>query len=75
VKLRALRKAAGLSTTQLASRVDVSEITVRTWESGKYNPSEERMIKLANVFGCHVWDFTIKICTACGQPWPEAEKS
>jgi len=70
-KLRELRKAKGLSATELARAIDVSEVTVRTWEAGRYNPSPRNLSRLAEVLGTPVENFTTGRCPACGRTLPE----
>ena len=48
-RLRSLRKKAGLSQDELAFQVDVSVMTVRRWEWGKYFPRANEIKKLAQV--------------------------
>lgn len=69
-KLRELRRAAGLSTTQLAAAMDISQVTVRTWESGKYSPASAKLPRLAKVLGKPVEEFTTDRCPCCGQLLP-----
>ena len=47
--IRAARLAAGMSTTELAFRVGVSEMAVRFWESGANRPHALRLSTLAKV--------------------------
>jgi transcriptional regulator with XRE-family HTH domain len=70
-KLRELRKAKGLSTTELASAINASEVTVRTWEAGRYSPAPWNLPRLAEALGVPVEDFTTDRCPACGQTLPE----
>ena len=69
-RLRELRKARGLTTTQLASAIDASEVTVRTWESGRYSPAASNLPKLSDALGAPVEDFTTAVCPTCGQSLP-----
>lgn len=69
-KLRELRKAKGLSTTELASAINASEVTVRTWEAGRYSPAPWNLPRLAEALGVPVEDFTTDRCPACGQTLP-----
>ena len=70
-KLRELRKAKGLSVTELARAINVSEVTVRTWEAGRYHPSPRNLSRLAEALGTPVEDFTANCCPACGRILPE----
>ena len=44
--LAASRKQAGLSRSNLASRIGVSEETIRLWEKGSVQPSVDRLARL-----------------------------
>ena len=70
-RLRELRQARGLTTTQLASMINASEVTVRTWESGKYSPARWNLPRIAEALGVSVEEFTTDRCPACGQALPE----
>jgi len=50
-RLQRLRKQAGLSLSQVATRLGVSKPTVWAWEQGKARPIEERLADLASVLG------------------------
>jgi transcriptional regulator with XRE-family HTH domain len=52
--IRAARKAAGLSRTELASMVGVAEITIARWETGFSGPRDARRVALAEVLGVPV---------------------
>ena len=48
-QIKELRKKLGLSQERFAQRIQVSLLTVRRWESGKFKPSplaNEKLIKL-----------------------------
>ena len=49
-----LRKKAGLSQTELAWELGVSNKAVSKWETGKAKPSTERLRKLAGLYGISV---------------------
>lgn len=70
-KLRALRRSRGLTIPQLARQVGVSEITVRTWQAGKYSPNSENLTKLATVLGVPASELATSTCPTCGQTVPE----
>ncbi|MFI7042620.1 helix-turn-helix transcriptional regulator [Microbispora rosea] len=69
-KVRELRRARGMSTTQLAAAMDISEVTVRTWEAGKYSPAAGKLPRLAEVLDTPVEEFTTDRCPCCGQLLP-----
>lgn len=50
-RVRELRIRAGLQQKQLAIMAGVSHPTVSDWETGKKNPSGERLKKLSEIFG------------------------
>lgn len=49
--VKELRKKAGIQQKELAIVIGVSRPTVSEWESGKKDPSGERLQKLADYFG------------------------
>lgn len=55
-RLRALRRNIGLTRTQLAAGVGVTEPTVGTWERGEFEPSLRSMFQLIRVLDCSVDD-------------------
>lgn len=55
-RFRALREAAGLSQTKLASLTGVSRNAVSQWESGETQPSSRRLAKLAKALGVQIDD-------------------
>jgi putative transcriptional regulator len=50
-KVQELRKAAGLSQTELADRVNVTRQTISSIENNEYKPGVELSLKIARVFG------------------------
>ena len=50
-KLVELRRKAGLSQEELASRLEVSRQAVSKWESGASDPSTMNLMALAKLFG------------------------
>ncbi len=57
-RIKANRQRLGLSQDALAERLDVSRQAVTKWESGKAMPSTERLLLLAEVFGCSLDELT-----------------
>ena len=47
--VRQARKSRGLTQAELAERLEISEMTVRRWESGQRSPRMEEIQKLAEV--------------------------
>lgn len=56
LRLRELRKAAGLTQTQVAEKVGVTQGTVAEWENGGCYPSVTKLPELARAFNCTVGD-------------------
>ena len=56
MKIKELRKAAGLTQCQLAKLVGVTQSAVAAWERGDYYPSAPMLLKLATALGCTVND-------------------
>lgn len=53
-KLKELRKARGYTQKDIAEQLDVSLVTVGSWESGASNMSEEHIVRLAKFLQCSV---------------------
>ncbi len=49
-RLKAARELAGLTQSQVAERLSVSEMTVYRWETGKFEPSFAKLQALARLF-------------------------
>ena len=50
--IRNLRIKAGLTQAELASRIDVHEMTLRRWEQGVREPKAREIRRLCEVLGC-----------------------
>ena len=50
--IQAFRKRIGLSQYQLAEMLDVSQATIASWEIGTRNPPLDKIIAMAQLFGC-----------------------
>ena len=50
-KMPVLRKAKGLTQSQLAEQIDVSRQSVQKWESGTSSPDISKLTEIAAVFG------------------------
>ena len=48
------RKKSGLSQSQLAKKLNVSQQSISQWENGTREPSIEMLKKLAEIFGCTI---------------------
>lgn len=46
------RKQSGLTQSQLADKLGVSQVAVARWETGKASPSEENLQKLCDILDC-----------------------
>lgn len=66
-RFRQIRAERGLNIPAIARLCGVSEITVRTWSSGRHNPNEENLGKLAGVLGVDAEEITSTTCPTCGQ--------
>lgn len=49
--LAELRRAAGLTQTEAASRIGVAQPSVANWESGRANPTITNIMEIARVYG------------------------
>lgn len=56
-KIKALRIQRGISQKELSAAVGVSYQTVSRWESGKAQPSEEHILRMAHVLNAETDDF------------------
>jgi transcriptional regulator with XRE-family HTH domain len=59
--LRQLRKEAGLPIEDVAGLADLSEVTVRTAESGERSPEFRTVVKLLGVYGLGLSDLQMLI--------------
>ncbi len=57
LELRTARVDAGLLQDDAAGELNVSTQTIRNWESGRSEPSEENKHRLAEKYGVHVGEF------------------
>lgn len=54
MKLEQIRKEKGISQSQLATKMNVTQGAVSQWENGQVKPRAGTLIKLAAVLGCTV---------------------
>ena len=54
--IRNLRKKAGFTQKQLAAKVGVNEVTIRSYEAEKYNPKMNTLTKLCVALDCKITD-------------------
>lgn len=56
LKLREIRKRAGLTMKELADRIGCSESAISQYETGKRQPDYETLLKISDYFGVSVDD-------------------
>lgn len=54
MKLEMIRKQKGIKQQEIADATGVSISAVSHWESGRYKPSVENLIKIAEVLQCSI---------------------
>ena len=54
MKLEQIRKEKGISQSQLATKMNVTQGAVSQWENGQVKPRADTLIKLAAILGCTV---------------------
>ena len=52
--IRSLRKKANLTQKQLAQMVGVNEVTIRSYERGKYEPKTDVLYRLVKALDCNI---------------------
>lgn len=55
-KIKAARNAAGFTQKELAEKSGVAEITIRQYETGKREPRNEQLVKLAKILNVNFYD-------------------
>ena len=53
-RLAELRKRAGLTQTELAERLSISQVAISQWESGLHYPRSDKIPALADALGCTI---------------------
>ena len=48
------REAAGMSQMVLADKLEVNQTAVSMWETGKSVPRYNKLVKMAQLFGCSI---------------------
>lgn len=56
LKIKVLRKAAGIRQVDLAKMLGVGQPSLCAWESGKSQPTTDRLPALAKALGCTIDD-------------------
>lgn len=51
---RRMRRRADMDATVAAKRLGVSANTINNWESGKTSPTADKLVKMAELYGCKV---------------------
>ena len=54
MKLKKIRKANGITQTQLAELMDVGQSTISGWENGSVNIPSDKLPLLADIFDCTI---------------------
>lgn len=54
MKFRKFRKRAGLTQTELAKKIDMTQSAVGSWERGETYPRVSKLKELAALYGCTV---------------------
>lgn len=65
LRLKEMRKAAGLTMRELGQKVGVTESTVSLYESGKREPSQTVLMAMAEVLSCSV-DYLLGVESPAG---------
>ena len=53
-RIRELRKRTGMTLDELAAQLEVARATLGFWEQGRYQPSNEMLLRLSEIFGVSV---------------------
>lgn len=59
MRIRELRKAAGLTQTALAENMGVHQTIVSDWENEVYLPKARQLPRLAEILGCGIEDLYV----------------
>ena len=62
-KLAGLRVTAGLTQTSVAEKLGVTQGAISSWEKGKKNPSLDKIVQLAKLYGVAEQDILVA-CTS-----------
>ncbi len=55
-KIRQFRERLGMSQKQLADALGLNQSAVALWETGKTTPTNQNLIRLADILGCKPGD-------------------
>jgi transcriptional regulator with XRE-family HTH domain len=53
----AIRDAKGMTDAEVADRTGITRSTFSDWKSGRTYPGGAKLVKLSDLFGCHVVEF------------------
>lgn len=56
ISFRSARKKAGISVLDAAEKLGVSDAAIYMWETGQTKPRADKLVKLAEIYGCTVDD-------------------
>lgn len=77
-RIKELRKKSKLSQAQLAKKMNTTQANISSWEKNKWQPDNDALIKLSNIFECSIDYLLCKsnnlIDTYKAQPAPVEEK-
>lgn len=59
--MKALRKRANLKQTYISFRLNTTQKTISSWETGKRSPSIEQLPKLAEILNCSIEELVLAI--------------
>lgn len=57
-RIKQYRRSAGLTQTELAKALYLSQNTISQYESGKRTPNVKKLLELSTLFGCSVDELT-----------------
>lgn len=55
--IKKYREKSKLSQLELSAMLEVEQSNICNWENGKYCPTLQNLIKLADIFGLKLWAF------------------
>lgn len=58
--IKKYREAAGMNQKDLADKLNVNQTAVSMWETGKVTPRYDKLVKMAQMFGCSIEDLMKK---------------
>lgn len=64
--IRSFREKAGMTQTELAVNLGVTQAAIAMWETGERKPNIIMLKRIANIFGCTVDDMLATVSTDGG---------